>query len=57
VTLVCMDQRRNRVVLVREPKTRDIYAEVTGIHGDTEVYTLLRLGPLWQLIPKLADLT
>lgn len=56
VTLEDKDNRRNRVKLVRDPRG-DIWIEVTAIHGTTEVYSALRVGALWEILPRLAQLT
>lgn len=47
----------NEVKLVRDPKG-EIYMEVMQKHGgDTAVAALLRLGRLWELLPRLSELT
>lgn len=54
--LLDKDQRANRATLVRDG-AGEIYLETQARHNDVEVYTLLRLGKLWELIPRLATLT
>lgn len=44
------------MVLVRDSQG-EIWAEVQARHNDTEVFTTLSLGQLWELLPKLAALT
>jgi hypothetical protein len=56
ITIPDKDQRQNLVKLVKVP-SGDIYLEVQARHNDVEVYTTLRLGALWELLPRLASLT
>lgn len=57
MTLPDKDNRQNQVKLVREPHNGEIYAEVQGRHGGVEVFFTLRLGQLWELLPRLYKLT
>lgn len=57
VTLTDKDNRQNRCKLVREPHGGELYLEVQGRHGDVEVFFTLRLGQLWEVIPRVAALT
>ena len=56
VTITDKDARQNRMVLVRDP-TGEIWVEVQARHNSTEVFTTLRVGQLWELLPRLASLT
>jgi hypothetical protein len=57
VTLTDKDNRANQLRLVRDPHTGDIWAEVQARHNGVEVFSALRLGQLWELLPRLAKLT
>lgn len=57
MTLVDKDQRQNQVKLVREPHGGELYMEVQGRHNGVEVFFTLRIGQLWELLPRLATLT
>jgi hypothetical protein len=50
------DHRENLARLVRMPDG-ELYMEVQARHNGTEVFTTLRLGRLWELVPRLATLT
>lgn len=55
VTLVDKDHRENRVVLVRDGNGC-LHMECSGRHNGVEVYTAFRLGQMWELLPRIAEL-
>lgn len=56
VTLADKDHKENLIRLVREPTKGEIYVEVGSRHNGVEVFTSLRIGQLWELLPRLAQL-
>lgn len=56
MTLHDKDNRANLIRLVREP-SGTLWVEVQARHNGVEVFTTLRIGQLWELIPRLAELT
>jgi hypothetical protein len=54
VSLPDKDNRQNVLRLVRA--NGEIWAEVQARHNGQEVYTAIRLGQLWELMPRLAEL-
>lgn len=56
VTLVDREHRQNQMKLVRDP-SGEIWAEVQTRHNGVEVFHTLKLGQLWELLPRLASLT
>lgn len=57
VTLPCKDNRQNQIKIVREPHGGELYMEVQGRHGGVEVFFTLRIGRLWEVLPRLATLS
>lgn len=55
LTLTDKEHRQNKLRLVRDHEGV-IWAEVQARHNGTEVYTLLKLGQLWELLPRLMQL-
>jgi len=55
VVLPDLDGRGHVLRLLRDD-TGMIYAEVAAKHDDTQVFSALRLGESWQLIPRLLPL-
>jgi hypothetical protein len=55
VVLPDLDGRGHVLRLVRDDRGM-IYAEVAAKHGGTQVFSMLRLGEAWELIPKLFPL-
>lgn len=45
----------NQLRLVRQHDGQ-IWAEVCGYHGGRPIFSSLRLGEVWELIPKLSEL-
>lgn len=49
------DARGHSIKLVRA-HNGDIYAEVDALHNGHHVYSTLRLGASWEILPQLAGL-
>jgi hypothetical protein len=54
--LVDKEHRQNQVRLVRDGEGV-IWAEVQCRHNGVEVFSTLKLGQLWEILPRIARLT
>lgn len=56
VTLPDKEHRENLLRLVRDHEGV-IWAEVQARHNGVEIFSTLKLGQLWEILPRLATLT